>query len=61
MFQKMKENQLGKKFKIFQSNNGGEFKKKRKKKKEFLDDHLLDFGIVHQLSCPGTPEQNSIA
>lgn len=55
MFQTMVENQLGKKIKFFRSDNGGGFSKK-----EFLD-HLLDCGIVHQLSCLGTPYQNSIA
>ena len=54
-FQAMVEKQFQKKIQVFHSDNGGEFSKQ-----EFID-HLLHHGIIHLLSCPGTPEQNSVA
>lgn len=52
MFQTMPENQLNTTIKEFQSDGGGEFTSHMLKK------HFADRGIVHQLSCPYTPEQN---
>lgn len=39
----------------FRSDNGGEFIN------HFLQSLMLDHGIVHQTSCPHTPEQNGVA
>lgn len=50
----MVERQFERKIKIFQSDGGGEFQKS-----EFLM-HLSENGIVHQMSCPKTPEQNGV-
>lgn len=47
------ENLLNHKIKIFQSDNGGEFKKF----KTYLDKE----GIFHRFSCPHTSEQNGLA
>lgn len=52
-FHTLLEKQFDKKIKIFQSNSGGEFSGK-----DFQ--HLLDHGIMHQVSCPATLEQNSV-
>jgi hypothetical protein len=49
-FQAMVEKQFQHEIKVFHSDSGGEFTKQ-----EFID-HLLHSGIVHLLSCPGTPE-----
>lgn len=54
-FQAMVEKQFHREIEIFHSDQGGEFSKQ-----EFLN-HLAQKGIIHHLSCPGTPEQNSIA
>jgi hypothetical protein len=54
-FQAMVEKQFQREIQVFHSDSGGEFTKQ-----EFID-HLLSTGIVHLLSCPGTPEQNSVA
>ena len=54
-FQRMVENQFNSKIKIFQCDGGGEFELK-----EFIT-HLDNHGIVKNISCPGTPEQNGIA
>lgn len=54
LFQKMVERQFERKIKKFQSDGGGEFQKS-----EFLM-HLSENGIVHQMSCPKTPEQNGV-
>lgn len=51
----MVERQLARKIKIFQSDVNGEFSNK-----EFLD-HLTDCGIIRQVSCLRTPEQNSVS
>lgn len=55
MFQKLVENQFSAKIGMFQSNGGGEFINSR-----FLS-HLQDCGIRHLISCPHTPQQNSLA
>ena len=52
-FHKMVENQLTTSIKCIQSNNGGEFLTF----KPYFEAH----GIVHQFSCPHTPQQNSRA
>lgn len=51
-FQKLVENQLDRKIKIFQCDGGGEFNSN-----SFLN-HLHTCGIELHVSCPGTPEQN---
>ena len=52
-FRKMIENQLNSTIKCIQSDNGGEFIAF----KPYLEAH----GIVHQFSCPHTPQQNGRA
>ena len=52
-FRKMIENQLNSTIKYIQSDNGGEFIAF----KPYLEAH----GIVHQFSCPHTPQQNGQA
>lgn len=54
-FQKLVENQLNTKIKVFQSDGGGEFTSSLLKK------HLTECGIQHRISCPYTPQQNGIA
>ena len=54
-FQKLVENQLDRKIKIFQCDGGGEFSSN-----DFLA-HLNACGIELHVSCPGTPEQNGTA
>lgn len=54
-FQRLVENQLDRKIKIFQCDGGGEFSSN-----VFLT-HLHTCGIELHVSCPGTPEQNGIA
>lgn len=49
------EKQLDKSIKFFQSDGGGEFSSK-----DFLN-YFSDHGIIHQLSCTDTPEQNGVA
>ena len=51
----MVENQFDKKIKIFQSDGGGEYSDGK-----FIK-HLHECGILHQMSCSGTPEQNGVA
>lgn len=53
-FQKLVENQFDRKIKIFQSDGGGEFSNNA------FADHLVSCSIQHQLSCPGTLQQNGI-
>ena len=55
MFQKLIENQLEHKIKIFQCDGGGEFISV-----QFLK-HLQDHGIQQNMSCPYTPQQNRMA
>ena len=51
----MAQNQLDKTLKILRSDRG----------REYLDmqfqDHLNEFGILSQLTAPGTPQQNGVA
>lgn len=54
-FQKMVEKQFSRSIKIFQCDGGGEFINN-----EFIK-HLENCGIIRQLSCPNTPEQNRIS
>lgn len=54
-FHKTINTQFDKKIEIFQSDGGGEFTST--KLKNFLDQQ----GIVHQMSCPHTPQQNGVA
>ena len=54
-FQKLVENQLNSKIKLFRSDGGGEFSS------TVFHDHLRLHGIRHQASCPATPEQNGVA
>ena len=49
------EKQLGKSLKTLQSDRGGEYLDT-----EFKD-HLLEHGILSQLTAPGTPQQNGVA
>lgn len=53
-FQKEVENQFDRKIKVFQSDGGGEFTSTN------LKTHLEMCGIIHQLSCPHTPQQNGV-
>ena len=55
MFQKLVENQLEHKIKIFQCDGGGEFISV-----QFLK-HLQDHDIQQNMSCPYTPQQNRMA
>jgi hypothetical protein len=54
MFKKMVENLLSRTIKIIQSDGGGEFMSKAFT--TFLQHH----GIIHQISCPYTPQQNGV-
>jgi len=48
-------NQFSTSVKIVQSDGGGEFIN------TILQNHFAAHGIIHRLSCPGTPEQNGLA
>lgn len=50
-FERMVENQFVKKIKIFQFDGGGEFSNGKFVK------YLHECGILHQMSCPGTPKK----
>ena len=54
-FQNLVENQLERRIKIFQSDNEGEFQSIT------FQNHLSKCGILQQVLCPGTPEQNGVA
>lgn len=54
-FQKLVENQFGRKIKIFQCDGGGEFSSNA-----FLG-HIQSCGSELHVLCPGTPEQNGVA
>ncbi|GJZ40642.1 ribonuclease H-like domain-containing protein [Tanacetum coccineum] len=54
-FIKLIHNQLNAKIKTFRSDNGTEFVNKK------MFSLLADLGIIHQTSCPHTPQQNGIA
>ena len=49
------EKQLGKTIKTLRSERGGEYLDT-----EFKD-HLIEHGILSQLTAPGTPQQNGVA
>lgn len=52
---KMVENQLSSKFKVFQTNSGGDFVNF-----EFTQ-HLENCGVLHVLFWQSTPEQNDVS
>lgn len=52
-FKVMAENQFDTKLKILQSDWGGEF--------QGLSKFLQEYGIIHRVSCPYTPQQNGLA
>ncbi|WZZ64833.1 hypothetical protein YC2023_076203 [Brassica napus] len=54
-FQSYVSNQYNAKIKIFRSDNGGEYTGNAFK------NHLAQHGILHQTSCPYTPQQNGVA
>ena len=54
-FQNEVENQLGKKIKALRSDRGGEYLSQE------FDNHLVDCGIVSQLTPPGTPQMNGVS
>ena len=49
------ENQLDLKIKILRSDGGGEFSSKA------FAEFCSSQGIIHQFSCPHTPQQNGVA
>lgn len=51
-FQRLTENQTGRKIKVLRSDNGGEYMSTLFKR------YLSDHGIIHQTTNPYTPEQN---
>lgn len=53
-FQMMIENQFSTTTKIFQSDGGGEFSS------SYFAKHLGSCVILHQFSCPCTPEENGV-
>nr|AMY96445.1 gag/pol protein [Momordica dioica] len=54
-FQAEVENEIGKKIKTLRSDRGGEYMSSE------FGDHLREFGIVSQLSAPGTPQCNGVS
>jgi hypothetical protein len=50
-FEQYVDRQFNKKIKVFHSDGGGEFINSK------LSSHFLSAGIIHQVSCPYTPEQ----
>src|SRR5664279_2357647 len=54
-FQSEVENQLGKKIKFLRSDRGGEYMSQE------FDGHLKSYGIVPQLTPPGTPQRNGVS
>ncbi|WZZ36046.1 hypothetical protein YC2023_019447 [Brassica napus] len=54
-FQNYVSNHFNSKIKIFRSDNGGEYTSTAFKH------HLAKHGIIHQTSCPYTPQQNGVA
>ncbi|KAG7536916.1 GAG-pre-integrase domain [Arabidopsis suecica] len=48
-------NQYNAKIKIFRSDNGGEYTS------QAFKEHLASHGIIHQTSCPYTPQQNGVS
>ncbi|CAN7059401.1 unnamed protein product [Brassica oleracea var. botrytis] len=54
-FQTYITNQFNVKIKVFRSDNGGEYTS------HAFKNHLAKHGILHQTSCPYTPQQNGVA
>lgn len=54
-FKAMVEKQTGKKIKKFRSDNGGEYVNKK------FQDYFKKSGIIHEFTCPYTPEQNGVS
>lgn len=54
-FQNYVTNQFNGKIKVLRSDNGGEYTSHKFK------EHLANHGIIHQTSCPYTPQQNGVA
>ena len=54
-FQNYVSNHFNAKIKIFRSDNGGEYTS------HVFKQHLAKHGIIHQTSCPYTPQQNGVA
>jgi len=46
--------QIGKKIQVPKSDNGGEFVNKS------MHEFLRENGLIHQTSCPNTPQQNDV-
>ena len=55
IFYHMVLTQFGRSLKIVRSDNGGEYFKRE------LTDFFHAKGIIHQTSCPETPQQNGVA
>ena len=53
-FEQYVNRQFNKKIKVFHSDGGGEFINFK------LSSHFLSIGIIHQVSCPYTPEQTGM-
>ena len=49
------ENQLGKTIKTLRLDRGGEYLDQE------FEDFMVEYGIVSQLTAPGTPQQNGVA
>ncbi|WP_353806156.1 DDE-type integrase/transposase/recombinase, partial [Acinetobacter baumannii] len=54
-FEKMIKTQFNSHVKLFRSDNGKEYVN------NIFDQFLQSLGIIHQTSCPYTPEQNGVA
>ncbi|KAG7594092.1 Integrase catalytic core [Arabidopsis thaliana x Arabidopsis arenosa] len=54
-FQNYVTNQFNAKIKVLRTDNGGEYTSHKFK------EHLAKHGIIHQTSCPYTPQQNGVA
>ena len=55
LFKNEVQNQLGKNIKTLRSDRGGEYLSQN------FDDHLKDYGIVSQLTPPGTPQWHGVS
>jgi len=53
-FYQMIHTQFGKKIQVLRSDNGGEFVNKS------MQEFLRENGLIHQTSCPNTPQQNGV-
>ena len=53
-FYQMIHTQFGKKIQVLRSNNGGEFVNKS------MQEFFRENGLIHQTSCPNTPQQNGV-